>query len=164
MKLEKRIVLRRLLYDVRNKPYWVRNLNRLLIRVQICFNLFNLPINSAKTGAAWFSITNGLVKELISSRNIILKRYKYVLLPDEMFLQTYLYENNMLDRVYNINSEFESCCRHIDWKRGNPYVWQDNDFEELVNSKYLWARKFSESNMDLILKIENHIKGNLNKE
>lgn len=32
--------------------------------------------------------------------------------------------------------------RYIDWNRGNPYVWKINDYKELINSEYLFARKF----------------------
>jgi hypothetical protein len=35
--------------------------------------------------------------------------------------------------------------RYIDWERGsnnNPYVFRENDFEELMNAKALFARKF----------------------
>ena len=31
----------------------------------------------------------------------------------------------------------------IDWKRGNPYVFRESDFEQLVSSGQLFARKFS---------------------
>lgn len=30
----------------------------------------------------------------------------------------------------------------IDWKRGNPYTFEDGDYEELIASDYLFARKF----------------------
>ena len=32
--------------------------------------------------------------------------------------------------------------RWIDWKRGNPYTFEDGDYEELIASDYLFARKF----------------------
>ena len=34
--------------------------------------------------------------------------------------------------------------RYIDWKRGNPYVFTLYDYEELINTKCLFARKFDE--------------------
>ena len=130
-----------------------------LIRIQKWLHLYTIsPICNIRLGAQWCSITKQLAKELVAQREWILNRYKYVFAPDEMFVQTYLYENHYMDRVYNLEDEFESCCRDIDWKRGRPYVWQDEDFEELVNSKYLWARKFSEENMSLIRRIADYIK------
>ena len=33
--------------------------------------------------------------------------------------------------------------RCIDWKRGEPYTFQKDDFDELMSSNMLFARKFS---------------------
>ena len=35
-----------------------------------------------------------------------------------------------------------SCMREIDWKRGNPYIWQISDLEYLKTSPKLFVRKF----------------------
>ena len=32
--------------------------------------------------------------------------------------------------------------RHIDWHRGNPYIFLSEDYEELMSNKALFARKF----------------------
>ena len=63
-----------------------------------------------------------------------------------------------MEKVYDGYEEYGNCCRKIDWSRGNPYVWQENDFEELVNSPCLWARKFSEDQINLVKRIAKHIK------
>lgn len=34
--------------------------------------------------------------------------------------------------------------REIDWNRGNPYVFRTEDFEILMNSPCMFARKFDE--------------------
>ena len=34
--------------------------------------------------------------------------------------------------------------RKIDWSRGGPYVWRKEDFEELIDSDCMFARKFDE--------------------
>lgn len=36
--------------------------------------------------------------------------------------------------------------RFIDWKRGKPYTWgrDEGDFEMLMNSPYMFARKFND--------------------
>ena len=36
-----------------------------------------------------------------------------------------------------------NCLRYIDWHRGNPYIFQITDFDELCKSDKLFARKFS---------------------
>ena len=44
-----------------------------------------------------------------------------------------------------MNNEYDSNLRHVDWNRGNPYVFRKEDFNELMNSDKLFARKFDES-------------------
>lgn len=138
-------------------PRFIFRLNSLLVTVQRKLHLHCVSPDNLKLGSEWFSITKSLAQELVNQEKWILKRYKHVFVPDEMFVQTYLFEKNYMDRVYDYENEFAGCCRYIDWNRGTPYVWQNEDFDELVNSQYLWARKFSESNMELIKKIAKHI-------
>ena len=48
-------------------------------------------------------------------------------------------------KLYCINKD-DSCIqnmRYIDWKRGEPYVFKMDDYESLVDSPFLFARKFS---------------------
>ena len=42
----------------------------------------------------------------------------------------------------------------IDWKRGNPYEFKDSDYDELINSNLLFARKFNfDKNPNIIMRI-----------
>lgn len=135
---------------------WV---NYKIAKLQIKWNWYRVsPLDHIKTGSQWCSITRQLAVDIVGQRKQMIKRFKHIFAADETFIQTYLYENHLMDRVYHVDNEFESCCRYIDWNRGRPYVWQDEDFEELVNSPYLWARKFSEENMNLIRRIADYIK------
>lgn len=135
---------------------WV---NYKIAKLQIKWNWYRVsPLDHIKTGSQWCSITRQLAVDIVGQRKQMIKRFKHIFAADETFIQTYLYENHLMDRVYHVDNEFESCCRNIDWNRGRPYVWQDEDFEELVNSPYLWARKFSEKNMNLIRRIADYIK------
>ena len=43
--------------------------------------------------------------------------------------------------------------RLIDWRRGNPYVWRDEDYDELIHSDRIFARKFSSKYMGIVRKI-----------
>ena len=135
---------------------WV---NYIIAKLQIKLNWYRVsPLDHIKTGSQWCSITRQLAVDIVGQRKQMIKRFKHIFAADETFIQTYLYENHLMDRVYHVDNEFESCCRYIDWNRGRPYVWQDENYEELVSSKYLWARKFSEDNMSLIRRIAKIIK------
>lgn len=65
---------------------------------------------------------------------------------DEMFLQTIVYNSSFKDKLYD--KDYDDSClgnqRYIDWKRGTPYTFRNEDFEELINSNCLFARKFNE--------------------
>lgn len=51
--------------------------------------------------------------------------------------------------------------RYIDWNRGDPYVWRSCDFYKLINSEFLFARKFdSNIDADIIEKITQFTESN----
>ena len=79
---------------------------------------------------------------------------------DEVFIQTMLWNSPYRETIYNYESadEYLMCMREIDWNRGGPYIWKNEDYCYLMNSKKLFARKFSESNMEIITRVCNSIK------
>ena len=109
-----------------------------------------------KKGPNWVSVTQAFVEYLIERRNFVLKRFRYTLCPDEIFLQTILWNSPFRFNLYSKEETDDSSMRKIDWERGRPYVWQNTDYEELVGSDMLFARKFSSANRKLIDKIQKH--------
>lgn len=107
-------------------------------------------------GANWFSITNDLAKYVISKEAWINKYFKYTSCADELFLQTIVYNSKFKGRLYKkeMDDDYTSCMRYIDWKRGGPYIFRKEDFEELVNSNRIFARKFSS-------KVDNEVINNI---
>jgi hypothetical protein len=63
---------------------------------------------------------------------------------DELFLQTILLNSPFsADRYINeFDSDPHQTMRLIDWNRGAPYIYRLSDFEELMDSGCLFARKF----------------------
>lgn len=66
----------------------------------------------------------------------------------------YLWNSDLRNHIYNPDDEFAGCMRAIDWNRGDPYVWRNEDFQELKDSDKLFARKFSSKQMDIVRKIQ----------
>ncbi|NLC18426.1 MAG: hypothetical protein GX757_04270 [Clostridiales bacterium] len=92
-----------------------------------------------------FSITHQLAKYIISKESWIRETFKYTTCADEIFLQTIAYNSGFASNIINDNLRF------IDWKRGSnssPYIFRISDYNELINSKSLFARKFNEINYD----------------
>lgn len=104
-------------------------------------------------GANWVSITNDFVTYLLSKKKETLWRYRFTYGADEIFLQTILWNSPFQSNIHDVEDEYDSCMRKICWNRGNPYIWTEKDFDELINSDKLFARKFDESQMAVVNKI-----------
>lgn len=40
---------------------------------------------------------------------------------------------------------FESKVRYIDWNCDSPYTWRKEDYSTLIQSDYMFARRFDET-------------------
>lgn len=102
---------------------------------------------SYMTGANWFSITDKLAKYTLDQKDEIEKMFNNTRSPDEIFLQTIVenssFKNNLYNKEYNDN--YDSCKRFIEWDGTIPYVFRKKDYEELINSNMMFARKFDEN-------------------
>ena len=90
-------------------------------------------------GSNWFSVTHEMAKYILSQEKLIRKYFKYTVCADEHFLQTIAMSSQLKDHISGTD------MRYIDWKRGTPYVFRDSDFQELIDSGCLFARKFDET-------------------
>ena len=133
-------------------------------KVQILFGYKRKQPNyTFQAGCEWVSVTHDFVLALLAKKDEILKMYKYSYCPDEIYKQTFAYNSEFRDRIYDMNDEFNGCLREIDWKRGRPYTWRKEDYEYLFNSKRLFARKFDTNvDGDIINMLINKIKDESN--
>lgn len=106
-------------------------------------------------GSQWFSITEGCCRYVLNHEKEIWKMFRYTLCPDEIFMQTVIWNSPFREKLYDIKDSMRGSMRAIDWQRGNPYVWRREDVEYLVNSPYLFARKFSSDDMDIVKALTN---------
>lgn len=112
-----------------------------------------------RKGSQWFSITHNLCQYLIEKKPFVLRRFKYTLCPDEIFVQTILWNSPFKENIYKANEEDAGNMRLTDWNRGNPYTWKLQDYNELIASDKLFARKFSSKEKELIKQIETAYSG-----
>lgn len=109
---------------------------------RICGMRINTDIEYRK-GCNWVSITDEFSRYLISkeeyTRNILGK----AIICDELYIQTLIWNSPFKYTLYNYKDEYKGCMREIDWIRGHPYIWKSNDFETLIKSEKIFARKFS---------------------
>lgn len=114
-----------------------------------------------RKGANWFSITDDLARYVLSRSKDVMKIFKHSSCADELFLQTIVYNSEFRDKI-NRESDDEHLMakRCIDWKRGWPYNYTIDDYDELMNSDAFFARKFSTKvDKEIIDKIYNTVKG-----
>ena len=105
-------------------------------------------------GSQWFSITDEMAQYVLNKEQTIKKLFRYGLCVDELFLQTLAMSSPYLETI-SIDTK-----RKIDWQRGRPYTWEKKDYQELINSEELFARKFDESiDKEIIDLIYEHING-----
>lgn len=123
------------------------------------------------TGWQWFSITNEFCKYVLSQRDFIKKMFSYVLDVDEKFIGTMVNKGGFHNKLYHMcppggtNKDFMIGCQRMidfDCPVPQPYTWgRENakkDFDMLINSGFLFARKFDENtNNEIVQLIYNHI-------
>lgn len=144
-----------------------------IVRRKICKIQEKLRIDRTKRysevnfskGSQWFSITHELALYVVQKRRWIKKVFSCSSCGDEMFLQTVVRNSNFSNRMCNhVTMPQIPPIRYIDWKRGNPYTFRMEDYQELKSSSALFARKFDEA-MDpgIIEKIYQEIKAENDK-
>jgi hypothetical protein len=100
--------------------------------------------NVLSYGSNWSSVTNDLAVYAAEHIEEITRRTRYTFAADECILQTLVYQSDFKNKLYcmDYDDNYQANQRYIDWKRGNPYIWTMKDYDELMNSGYLFARKF----------------------
>lgn len=124
-------------------------LRRVLLAAQIVFHIDRSRKDNYSIfyGGNWFSITEDCVKNILDNQDWLKKRFNRVSCCDELFLQTFIGNSVFKDRVFNLGKK-ASNLRFIDWQKSsngkNPYVFRLADYERLLQSECLFARKFDE--------------------
>lgn len=143
-------------------------LRKICVITQSILGINRIPSNmEIGLGSQWFDITEDFARYIIRNKSLIKEIFSKGFCVDEMFIQT-LYLNssfNSYDGRYTYSGEdtwvanqYMNISRAIDWKRGQPYTYQDDDFDDLMSSGCNFARKFDmETNPALFYRIVNEV-------
>ena len=111
-------------------------------------------------GSNWWSITEDLAEYVLSRKNWIEENFKHTRSSDEIFVSILVYNSEFNNRRYEISYDCSNTAnqRLIDWNRGFPYLFQVEDYEEIISSGLPFVRK-TDMNKDngLVKKLYNHI-------
>lgn len=145
----------------RNQNIWFY-LDKVSIKLQKLLKIDRLKKTDfeVQKGTNWFSITSDFAQYVCEQKEFIKKYFSFSRSGEEMFLQTICvnspYKEKLFDQNYDNNHY--ACLRKIDWKRGTPYVFQMDDFEELIQAPHMFARKFDENrDNEIIMKLQKYI-------
>lgn len=134
-------------------------LYNLLLKLQKVLHIDRLKSSSFKfyKGAQWFSITHDLAAYVLLQMKFIKKHFYFGQSADEMFMQTIAKASPYSNSIVN------DWIRYIDWSRGDfekatPYTFTIDDYDELISSPSLFARKFSTvKDEEIVDKIYNYV-------
>lgn len=141
----------------------MKNLSKLLIQLQkmIGVDLSKKYNGQIKKGCDWFSISHEAAIYLLQQEPYFKSLFYKSFCPTEFFLHTVLYNSRFRKNIYSLDDENKGSQRYIDWNRGEPYVFKLEDKKLLLESPYMFARKFSqEEDYKIILYIYRTLKYN----
>ena len=104
------------------------------------------------TGANWFSITHGCANYVLTKKAWIEKTFCYGLCVDECFLQTIILNSPYYENCYHkkFDDDYKAIMREIDWDSGSPYTFCREDYDQLIASEYLFARKVDDGLAEIL--------------
>lgn len=128
--------------------------NKLVRGVMKPFGGINRDLD-LRLSSSWFSITDACARYVVSREAWLKKRFVHTMMPDEVFIGTVVWDSPFRERIFDDSIHLEreedkrtllaGNLRLIDWARGStlhPWVFREEDWDLLVGSPCLWARKF----------------------
>lgn len=122
----------------------------IVIRLQYLLHIRRNENICFKKGTQWISVTDEFVKHMLFHKQDVLKMYQKTFCSDEIFAQTLCWNSCFRDKIFDINNEGRGCMRKIGWKNNQLKDWENNDYDELIKSDALFARKFNSKNLDIV--------------
>ncbi|SRR5690606_34138214 len=129
----------------------------LSLRIQYILGMERFKNVEFKKGTSWVSVTDDFVRFLLPYYTEVTKMYRYTFCADEIFLHTLYWNSPFKDRVFDIENEENGCMRKIGWKDGKLVDWEMKDYEDLINSDKLFARKFTVRHIQVVSRISDRI-------
>lgn len=144
--------------NVRRLVFITRLMRAMFVRIQEFMRIKRNKHIDFRKGSQWVSITSDFTEYLLSRENIIRKVYSHTFCSDEVVIQTECWNSKFRQRLYDYSPNYRGHMRLIDWQRGNPYVWRDEDYDELMHSDRIFARKFSSAYIGIVEKITDSVR------
>ncbi|MEE1022827.1 MAG: beta-1,6-N-acetylglucosaminyltransferase [Muribaculaceae bacterium] len=121
---------------------------RFALRLQ-CPKVNDSKVSAITKCSQWIVACDYDLDVILKHESEMVKTFKYSLCPDELFIP-YIFNNSNINPIYCRDFLFQefSCASPVDLTH--------KDFSAIVESKSIFARKFTDKNIDLIFKIEKY--------
>lgn len=96
----------------------------------------------------WASFTEEATLYLLEKKPFAMRIFKHSFCGDEFFAPTLLMDSRLKDKINNYDKYLK-----LEMGEASPRVFLDTDFNALVNSGYMFARKFNDDNIGVVEKI-----------
>lgn len=136
-----------------------RSVRFIALRIQFVFGIRRNKSIEFKKGTSWVSVSHAFVSYLLKMKVNVLKTYRYTFCGDEIFLHTICWNSPFKEQVFDITDEEQGGQRLIGWEDGKLFDWQESDFDKLMQSSLLFARKFNGRHLNLVHRIFQNISG-----
>ncbi|AJW64741.1 Core-2/I-Branching enzyme [Elizabethkingia miricola] len=124
-----------------------------LLKLQYIFRINKTEPKVTAKANNWVSLTSKSVELLIQEKQKVLKEFEWSFCGDEYFVPYVL--GNHPEKCEVINDER---LLFNEFVRSSPRILTDEDYNFLIQSEYLFARKFSEANIVVVERILKHLK------
>lgn len=142
----------------RNNSLYKRILRSTFLRMQELFGMKRNGNVGFRKGANWSSMSAGFIEYLIPMKSEVFKMYKNSFCADEIYKQTVCWNSPFRLKVFNSEDEAKGIMRAVKWKGRQVFDWTIDDYEFLVQSEFLFGRKFSDDNIEVVNKVFELIK------
>ncbi len=164
--LQNRLQTYHFFQNARSRSPFLRTLDDRCLRLQAILGVNRLnrcPVRFQK-GSQWFSMTQDFAAYCLAHAAEYRRYFRFSKCADELFFQTILQNSPFLPNRFS--GEFDdtrTTLRYIDWDRGSkssPYVFRAEDYDEIMQSGMLFARKFDECvDSEIIRRIAEAVSG-----
>ena len=159
--LQNRLQTYHFMQNARQRYPLVRRLDDLSLRLQSLLKVNRLKYCTVRfqKGSQWFSITQEFAEYCLAHAVEYRRYFRFSKCADELFVQTLLQNSPFLANRFSCKYDDEyATMRLIDWDRGtssSPYVFRGEDYDRILQSGMLFARKFDERvDAEIIRRIE----------
>lgn len=112
-------------------------------------------------GGPYCSITDDFCRYVVKHKKWCMHWFgKLTMFPDELYLSTLIYNSKYRKTIYEPQKEEDSSLREIRWEntKMRPHVWTMDEYDFLISSPNIFARKFDEKHLDIVEAIYKYVK------